>query len=162
MNDQSLSSGEDPRDVDLLRQFRDLAKRADPLPAHVVDAARAGLDWRRIDAELAELTYDLAMDPERLASVRGEDGPRALTFEVSGLTIEVEVVRVGDSRRMLGQIVPPQAATVELRHAGGQVTVEADRLGRFSVGGFPGGPVSLRCRVTREAPRVVETDWVVV
>jgi hypothetical protein len=164
VDDESLSPEEDPRDADLLRQFRDLARVADPPPSHVVEAARAGLDWRRIDAELAELTYDLALDAERLAGVRGQDGPRALTFEASGLTIEVEVVSIGESRRLVGQIVPPQAATVELRHGGGQETVEADQLGRFSVRGFRGGPVSLRCRLRPEdaEPRVVETDWVVV
>lgn len=164
MNDQTLSPGEDPRDAALLRQLRDLAERADPLPAHVADAARGSFAWRRIDAELAELTYDMAMDDERMAGVRGDDdGPRALTFQVSGLVIEVEVVRVGETRRLLGQIVPPQPAAVELRHAGGQVAVEADQQGRFSVRGFPGGPVSLRCQVAAEpGPRVVETDWVVL
>jgi hypothetical protein len=164
VDDERLSPEEDPRDADLLRQFRELAKVADPPPSHVVEAARAGLDWRRIDAELAELTYDLALDAERLATVRGRDGPRALTFEVPGLTIEVEVVSVGETRRLVGQIVPPQPATVELRHSGGQDTVEADRLGRFAVRGFSGGPVSLRCRLRPEgaAPLVVETDWVVV
>jgi hypothetical protein len=162
-DDQDLSLGEDPRDADLLRQFRGLANRFDAVPARVVDAARASLAWRRIDAELAELTYDLALDLERLATVRGDDRPRALTFEAPGLTIEVEVVRVAEARQLLGQIVPPQPAAVELRHAGGQVAVEADQLGRFTVRGVRGGPVSLRCRVAREhAPRVVETDWVVV
>jgi hypothetical protein len=163
VDDRSLSPGDDPRDAALLQRFRELAKRADPVPAHVADAARASLDWRRIDAELAELTYDMAMDPERMAAVRGDDGPRALTFETSGLTIEVEVMRVGETRRLLGQIVPPQPAAVELRHAGGRVTVDADRQGRFSVRGFPGGLVSLRCRVdSQPAPRVVETGWIVV
>ncbi len=163
MDDESLSSGEDPRDAGLLRQFRDLATRTDPVPARVADAARGSFAWRRIDAELAELTYDMAMDAERLAAVRGEEAPRALTFEASGLTIEVEVVRVGETRRLLGQIVPPQPALVELRHAGGQVAVEADQIGRFSVRGFPAGPVSLRCQVAPEpGPRVVETDWVVL
>ncbi|HZD67871.1 MAG TPA: hypothetical protein VFA45_02815 [Actinomycetes bacterium] len=163
MPDDSVSPGEDPPEAALLRQFRDLATRSDPVPAWVVDAARGSLAWRRIDAELAELTYDMALDAERLATVRGEEGPRALTFEVSRLTIEVEVVSVGDTRRLLGQLVPPQPALVELRHAGGQVAVEADHLGRFSVRGFPAGPMSLLCQMAPEpGPRVVETDWVVV
>jgi hypothetical protein len=163
-HDQDLSPAEDPRDAELLRQFRDLATRADPVPAQVVEAARASLTWRRIDAELAELTYDMATDTERLANVRGEEGPRALTFEAPDLTIEVEVARLGEGTAgLLGQIVPPQQASIELRHAGGQVAVEADQLGRFTVQGFPGGPVSLRCRLAAEpAARVVETDWVVV
>ena len=163
MDDQSLGPGEDERDAALLRQFRDLVKRTDPIPGHVADAARASLDWRRIDAELAELTYDMATDPERLAAVRGDDGPRALTFEASGLTIELEVQHVGETRRLLGQIVPPQAASVELRHATGQVAVEADQHGRFSAGGLPSGPVSLRCQVASPAAaRAVETAWVVI
>jgi hypothetical protein len=162
-DDRDLSPAEDPRDAELLRQFRDLAGRADPVPAQVVEAARASLTWRRIDAELAELTYDMAIDSERLANVRGEEGPRALTFEAPDLTIEVEVARLGERRRLLGQIIPPQQAALELRHADGQVAVEADQLGRFTVQGFPGGPVSLRCRLAAApAARVVETDWVVV
>ena len=52
-------------------------------------AARAAIGWRTIDAELAELIADSAVDEPALL-VRGTAQPRTLTFEAPGLTIEIE------------------------------------------------------------------------
>lgn len=148
-------------DASLLDALRVLAGRVDPLPAAVADAARESFTWRTIDAELAELAYDSVLDDARLAGVRSGDAPRTLTFEAPDLSVEVEVVEAGDQRRLLGQLVPPQAGEVQVRHPSGSTTVAADAVGRFSVAGLPSGPMSLRCRVGDEGA-AFDTAWVVV
>jgi hypothetical protein len=153
----------DPReDERLLELLRQAAGRFDPPPAAVVEAARASLTWRTIDAELAALSFDSAVDRAAVA-VRGKGGSRLLTFVAPGLNIEVEVAPVGERRRLTGQLVPPQPARIDIRHAGGITTVEADRLGRFGADAISAGPVSLRCRPgdAPDAPAVV-TEWIPV
>ena len=49
----------------MLHELRDLAERTDPVPASVLEAARAALDWRRVDTELAELVADAQGDEAR-------------------------------------------------------------------------------------------------
>ena len=50
-----------PRDdEELLAQLRAAAGQADPVPPGVVEAARAALSMRALDAELLELTADSA------------------------------------------------------------------------------------------------------
>jgi hypothetical protein len=142
-------------DEGVLRALRELALRDDPVPGEVKAAAEAAFSWRTIDADLASLTYDSLLDEERLIGVRGPGGPRQLTFEGAGLTMEVEV---GDDRAVIGQLVPPSTATVELRWPGGATAVEADDLGRFGLPPAPRGPVSLRCLAAGGAAPVT-TDW---
>lgn len=147
----------------LVAELREIAGRADPLPAHVVDAARAALTWRTVDAELAELSYDSDVDTRELAGVRGTGGSRALTFEGRDVLVEVEVGTAGASRRLVGQLVPEQAARIEIRHAGGTVTVDADRVGRFAADNLASGPTSLRCHLgTGAGARIVNTDWLTI
>ena len=58
---------------------------------------------------------------------------------------------------------PAQAATVQIRHRDGQVTVTADELGRFMSSAVPAGPVSLRLTTEGGPPRpAVITDWVAI
>ena len=66
----------------LLEEIGQLLRRADPVPSDVTLAARSALAWRRMDAELAELLYDSALEAEPLAGVRSTaTGWRVLTFE---------------------------------------------------------------------------------
>ncbi len=143
----------------LLDELRALLNEIDPVPAEVIAAAEASFAWRTVDAELAELTEDSVFAPT--AGVRGPGGPRLLTFEAPDLTVVVEVSVIGDRRRMLGQLVPPSAAEVEVRHRDGTETVSADELGRFTVEQVPAGPVSFACRGSA-AQRTVVTSWVTV
>ena len=149
-------------DAPLMRALRSAATKLDPVPTAVREAARASFTWRTIDAELAELAYDSVLDDARLAGVRSGEALRTLTFEGPDVTVEVEVTEIGDRRRLLGQLVPPQAGRIEVRHPAGVVTVEADEIGRFSASGVPAGPVSLRCRVRDSEGSPLETSWVVV
>jgi hypothetical protein len=146
-------------DEALLAELRALAARADPVPERVREAARGSLTWRTIDEELARLVYDSALDAELAALVRGGEA-RLLTFELDGLAVEVEATAADDGSLVLvGQIVPPGAAAIEVRHPGGTVAAAADDVGRFRVAGVPAGPVSLRTR-RAGADAWVATEWV--
>jgi hypothetical protein len=142
----------------LLEALGQAAARHDPVPERVLAAARAGFTMVSLEAELATLVYDSSFgDEETRALVRG-GGSRELTFEAPSRTVEVEV-RSGE-RRLLGQLVPPGPAVVEIRSPDRSVTVEADHLGRFATDDLPTGPVSLRCRT--EAGPPTETEWVIL
>ena len=140
-------------------RLRTLGRRMDPSPPAVTSAAKAAFQWRTVDAELAELTYDSWMDDRELVGVRGRGGRRQLTFEAPGLTVEVEVAD-GPAPGLVGQLVPAHPGTVELRHDEGVLTLVVDDLGRFSAPHLPAGPLSLRC--TADAASPVETEWVAV
>lgn len=135
--------------------LRNVIDRADPVPASVVDAARAAYSWRTIDAELAELTADSAL---AAAGVRSSSAPRLLTFEGTGVAVEVEVAATGSTRRLSGQLVPVGAAQVTIRWPGGTQQTAADDLGRFSVEGIPAGSVSLVV-VRAGLERPIVTSW---
>ena len=147
-------------DEQLLGLLAEVVAERDPVPANVIAAAHASLTWLTIDAELAEMAEDSALAP--LAGVRGSDGPRLLTFEAPSATVVVEVTAVGQLRRLLGQVVEPRRAAIEIRHTDGSVTVEADELGRFAADTVPAGPVSLACRFADQPDHQVVTTWVTV
>ena len=149
-------------DALLLDALREVVRKADPVPSDVEDAARATFTWRTIDAELAELAYDSLLDDDRLAGVRGDSAPRALTFEGPSFGVELEVAEDGGLRRLLGQLVPPGPAQIEVRHSGGLLRLAADAVGRFAASGVAPGPVSLRCIVQGSDGPPLETAWVTV
>lgn len=151
----------EPWELRLLEQLRELGQAADPVPAEVTFAAKGSFAWRRIDAELAELTFDSLLEDAASAGVRSEATIRLVTFSAEGVSVEVEITETGDHRRLIGQLVPPQTARVEIRAASGSSEVEADELGRFTVDGLAAGPASLRCQLDATG-RVVETGWVVL
>jgi hypothetical protein len=143
---------------ELLGRLKVLTAALDPVPERVVEAGRASFSWHSIDAELAELVYDSVVD-EELVGARG-GGARQLTFEAPDVTIELEVTP--GSGRIVGQLVPPAEADVEVRHPDGSLTVRSDRLGHFRAEGVPAGPVSVRCLSSGTAGRAAQTDWVVL
>lgn len=148
-------------DDDLLGDLRRVIAALDPIPENALIAARAALDWRTIDAELAELIADSAIDEAALL-VRGSGHVRLLAFEAPELTIEIEAEQAGDGvLRLIGQLIPPQTAEVAVLHGDALVATRADERGRFSAHGVTPGRVSLRCRLDRGpgAARLVETEW---
>jgi hypothetical protein len=145
----------------LLDELRRVFAAIDPVPEPVQIAARAAIEWRTIDAELATLVSDSIVDEPMLA-VRGGGEPRLLTFEAPELTIELEAEPAGDETlRLVGQLVPPQPAQIAVRHGDELIATSADERGRFVAGGVGPGPVSLRCLLGGEAGegRLVETAW---
>jgi hypothetical protein len=140
-------------DDELLELLGRALRVADPVPEHVLEAARAASTWRTIDQELAELVFDSATER---AGVRSEDTARQLTFRAPGVEIEVMVVDES-SRRIAGQLVPPQVATVRLTGGDREIEQQADRLGRFMFDGVPPGPV--RLSVVVDGTRLIATEW---
>jgi hypothetical protein len=140
------------------RRLHSLVREKDPMPADVLVSARSSFGMRSIDDEPAALVYDSIIDDDLLSSVRsGGRTVRQLTFEARDLVLEVEVSGAG---HLVGQVVPPQATVVELRHRGGTTPVVTDELGCFHVPAMPDGPVSFRCRPTRSAAHSVATSWI--
>jgi hypothetical protein len=125
----------------------------------VVEAAKESFAWRTVDAELAELTNDSLVD-QPAGPTRGRPDHRALTFEAPDLVIELEVVMSGRRRRLLGRLVPAQAAQIEVSQPGATVTVEADAAGRFSVPSLESRPARLCCRLAGRG--LVCTEWVLL
>ncbi|GAA1514489.1 hypothetical protein [Nocardioides humi] len=123
-------------------------------------AARAAFTWRSVDAELAELLHDSALDAG--AAVRsGGEQPRTLAFGRSGITLEVEI----DGDALLGQVIgtgeaaaAPEPATVRLERPDAEAqVVEADAAGFFRLSGVATGTVRL---VVEQAGWSLTTPWV--
>ncbi len=144
-------------DDQLLEVLGRALRVADPVPAAVTEFAKAGFGWRDIDAELAELVFDSAV--EDLVGVRSESDTREVTFRAPGVEIEVAVLSE-DARRIVGQLVPPQSAEIELRYGGERRSAVSDDLGRFTFHGVPAGPISLRCVLVEG--QAIQTDWLIV
>jgi hypothetical protein len=162
MNEQDLDVS-DPEDAALLDELRQSLAAADPVPPHVLHAARETLTWRTIDAELAELAelaYDSLTDDKVLAGVRGVMEQRLLTFNAADVTVELEVDRDGDHRTVLGQVVPPSPGHVDLTHSDGELIVPVDEVGRFSIANVPAGPVRLGC--TLDDGRRALLPWMIL
>jgi hypothetical protein len=152
---------DEPDDVRLEEELRELAARLEPVPDRLVQAALDAYAWRTIDAELAELAFDSLADQDATALVRGHQQERLLSFRASGLTIEIEVTATGPARRLIGQLVPPQRAEVEIRRQDGIVTIATDEFGRFIADRMPAGPVSLRLGpAPGESRPAVVTEWI--
>jgi hypothetical protein len=147
-------------DNELEQELRRLAARLDPVPPELVQAASEALSWRDIDSELAELVSDSLLEAGPGTLVRSSSGRRFVSFKTPELTIDVEVTSTGSGRDVMGQITPPQRATVEIRHRAGVVTTDADELGCFKSASLSAGPMSLRLSPADSGPRpAVVTDW---
>jgi len=142
----------------LLDELRQLVRKVDPVPDEVTAYAKSALGWRRIDAELAELLSDSAVDSDRLALTRGPDAPRALSFRAGDLEIALEIHDADPGVRLLGQLAPPEPDTIDVQRDDGTIaaTTNADELGRFRTSLDARGTVRLR---VRREPKPVETSW---
>ena len=147
----------------LVEELRRVAALVDPVPPRVLDAARGSFTWRTIDAELAELAFDSAR-PGGERGARPQLGrPPPADVRLPGALDRGRGDRDGAGAPLVGQLVPPQPAEIEVRHAGGFVSVAADELGRFAADGVAGGPVSLVCRLgDATGTRTVVTAWLVI
>ncbi len=127
----------------LLAELGDAVRSGRAVPDRFVDVGKAAFAWRDIDVELAALRYDSAVSGLPAAVRAGEPGLRALTFEVAGLTVEVEL----SARMLQGQVVPPQAGSVELWvEASEQRSTVIDEKGWFELGAPPTQPFRLCVR----------------
>ena len=111
--------------LDLLGQAIDAG---DPMPAHVLAAARGAVAWRTIDQDLAGLVFDSATE---LTGVRDPNVARQLTFRSDGVEIEVMLVD-SNARRLVGQLVPARPTTVTLAQV--LIPVQAVVIGALALG----------------------------
>ena len=144
-------------DEQLLNDLADAVREVGPLARTVAQQAGGVYSWRTVDEELllASLSFDSSVE-QLSASRAGEGDPRVLVFNAAPLSVELEVM----SDQILGQLIPPSAASILVQTpAGDTLQVEADERGFFLVSPLPKGPVRLRCDTA--TGRVV-TDWVVL
>jgi hypothetical protein len=148
----------DIRDDELITRLRSVAEQVDPPPELVLEAARAAFLMRRIDAELAELVLDSAVDAGPvLVRSAVDDGVRMLSFETGTISIEVQVTGVDGGRSLLG-LVTGASGTVEVETTAGRHAVPIDTLGRFAVMDVPQGAV--RLHLVADDGTAVTTSWV--
>lgn len=133
-------------DEDLLADLGEALRAAEGVPARVLALGEAAYEWRTVDAELATLTYDSAVEPvpAEPALIRAESVPvRALRFQARATAIVLEVT----DDALVGQILPPQPANLSLMgSADRRLDVEADTLGYFVFRPVPRGAFRLLCR----------------
>ena len=142
-------------DDELLAQVAEAQAAAASVPRDFIEAGKAAYAWRTIDAELAELVYDSALEAQSGAGVRAEEAQlRSFTFTSSALTIEIEVT----DKALLGQLVPLQAGEVEVVSSAGSSRVEPiDEVGCFTIRPVPAGSFRLHCRTATGL--FVSTGW---
>lgn len=154
-------------DARLLASLRAAAEHLDPVPEDAVLTARSMLAHLRLDAELAELSFDSHVDGALVGLRADTPAARHVAFDAGSAQVEFEVVESGDRRRLIGQCLPASEATVTVHGptqegtGGSQVVLaetSTDDLGRFVVE-VPSGLLSLRCEWSYGA-MTVETAWV--
>lgn len=148
------------KDDELLAELGAIARVADPPPAIAFELGRSAFLLRRLDAELAELVSDSLLEASAVRATSSTT--RLMTFEASGVTVEVQVTTDGTSSSILGVVLRPGAGSggvVHLQTASGPLaSSELDGDDRFE---FTGVPASLaRLRVEAIGEGVVTTEWI--
>lgn len=159
MDSQQSAGGHD--NDRLVAELRRLTEEVDPVPTDVTAFAKSALGWRRIDAELAELLSDSALDSDSLAATRsGVSRARSVSFRASGLEIDVEIHDRDPGVVLLGQLAPPAVAQIDVQRDDASIAAvaEADELGRFRIELAEAGRIRLRVR-RRPPAKPVETSW---
>jgi hypothetical protein len=118
------------------------------------EAARAAFTWRTVDAELAELLHDSALES---TAVRGaDDAARTLSFVSGPITLEVEI----DGDTVMGQVVGAAAESVLLqRSIADDYPLPVDPSGFFRIEGVAPGPVRF---VVQAGDWTLTSPWVAI
>jgi len=147
------------RDDELLDELRAHFSRTDPVPDIVLAAARAAIEFRDVDAQIAELLSDSAQTDVELAGVRG-DGQRLLTFGHAERFVEVEIGEAGERRKLHGYVVPASGGRVVVQGGTDELIVELDDRGSFAIPPLPAGLIRLRIETADEAALL--TPWLAI
>ena len=131
---------------------------SDAVPHELLAFAHTAFDGRRIDSELAELTFDSVLDT---ASGKAE---RRFEFRATAVSIELQVGRASEGRTLLGRLAPAAVARIEVQVADGTIVSsgETDANGRFRLALPSGGRVRLLLAPATPGAAPVETSWVTV
>lgn len=151
-----MTTDEDGRRQDdaLEAELRAVVGQLEPLPASVVEAARAAFTLRDLDAELAELVTDSR--DEGLAGVRGASGMRLLTWSWGDLTVDVELRTASGRLSVVGQLAGAPVQSLVVQAEDRSAEVEVDELDRFEA-----VLAARRLRLhLRLGDRTVVTPWV--
>ena len=145
-------------DVLLLERLGRLVDVVDPVPEHVLAAARAVYAFRDADAELMTA---VEVDAGRLEAVRGTaPTSRMHFFEFGDLAIDVELTTTGAFSSLVGTVgdgASAAGATVTVDTPAASFTTSVDQDGRFSVSAIPVGLARLSLE-RPERPRIT-TPW---
>jgi hypothetical protein len=149
------------RDERLEVRLRALATEADPVPNLVHDAARAAFTMRDLDAELAVLVADSAVDDPAVITRSLVSDVRMLSFECADVTVELDVDTDPMTHlvRLRGLAVGATGDVVIVR-TDSRTPTPLDVDGRFDTPEIPAGPV--RLELTTPDGRRVTTSWVSV
>ena len=149
-----MTSWDDVDDDDLLAELRAAVAEADLVTDRQREAARAAFTWRTVDAELAELLHDSALES---SAVRGaDDAARTLSFVSGALTLEVEI----DGDVVRGQVVGAAAQAVILqRSISDDQPLPVDPAGFFRVEGVGPGPLRF---VVQAGDWTLTSPWVAI
>lgn len=141
-------------DDQLLAELREAVAEADLVTDRQREAARAAFTWRTVDAELAELLHDSALEA---TAVRGaDDAARTLSFVSGPITLEVEI----DGDTVMGQVVGKAAESVLLqRSIADDYPLPVDPAGFFRIEGVAPGPVRF---VVQAGDWMLTSPWVAI
>jgi hypothetical protein len=135
MTDRELS------DQTILRILRE-ALDEEP-PAGAVAVALGAPDLVGLREELASLEYDSLTDDDALLVRSSDQHWRSASFSFGDVTLDIEIL--DDERTVVGLLLPPEPAEVEIRQFDANYLVHTDDSGRFRCVIAP-GPVQLRIR----------------
>jgi hypothetical protein len=135
MTDRDLSDGT------ILRILRE-ALDEEP-PAGAVAVALGAPELVGLREELASLDYDSLVDDDALLVRASDQRWRSASFSFGDVTLDIEIL--DDERTVVGLLLPPEPAEVEIRQFDANYVVTTDESGRFSCVIAP-GPVQLRIR----------------
>ena len=148
-----MTQWDDFTDDQLLAELREAVAEADQVTDRQREAARAAFTWRTVDAELAELLHDSALES---AAVRGDDSARTLSFASGPLTLEVEI----DGDTVMGQVVGAAAQSVLVqRSIADDQPLTVDASGFFRLDGVAPGPVRF---VVQAGDWTLTSPWVAI
>jgi hypothetical protein len=126
------------------------------VPEIVIDDGRAALLTRALDAELAELLLDSALES---AQVRGDqDRVRLLSFQAGEVSLEVQLEDFGDEVGVRG-LVDGASGAVEAELRDEHRSLAVDDEGVFDAR-LPRG--AARFRLRSHGGTVITTGWVLL
>jgi hypothetical protein len=142
-------------DEELMADLRRIAAELDPVPETVLDNGRAALLTRGLDAELAQLLLDSAVET---AQVRGDqEQVRLLSFQLDDVSLELQLEYRDDQVSLRG-LVAGASGAVDLERGDGDRSLPIDADGGFNAR-LPRGAARFRLRARG---RLITTNWVLL